>query len=791
MTGPGPLRIRVDGFERVVDGTAPVVLGRDPDCDVVVRSPKASRVHGRLRIDPRDGWIFEDTGSSNGSFVAGRRVQRTIISGGLTVWLGHPEVGEEIVVTATDPPGRPLEPEITLPIVGERQSSRRVSGTVRIGRAPSNDIVVDDLRVSRHHAEVIAGPEARISIVDGNSHNGTFVNGRRVAHGELYNGDVVGVGRHSFQLRDGVLDEYVDSGRVRFAASGLTFRTPNGQTILDDVGFVLEPSSLLAVVGPAGAGKSTLMKALVGSQPATDGRVCYGGIDFYESYEELRSRIGYVPQDDILHPQLKLRPALQYAADLRFPADSAAAERSRRVDEVLGELGLRERAELQIAKLSGGQRKRTNVAQELLTKPSLLLLDEPTTGLDPGLVKSMMELFRQLSDDGRTVIVITHSLQSIELCDLVLMLAPGGRTAYVGPPGELLPYFGRTENADVFQDLERGDTDWPERFRSHAFHRRYVVGPLAALIPVPNGLPGREPPQALQPWPNQLRTLAHRQVAVLTADWRNFVFLALGVLLPGLAVLAVVGRGALNPDTAPHPDARMLLLALVVAATSIAAANGLREIVKELPIYRRDRAAGMSIGAYLGSKFLVFGVVTIVQVTVLVAIGTAGSQATLSVRAVIVLSLAMAAIGALALGLLISSLVGTSEKAMALIAVLFVGEWLFSGAAVDLQGKAPLQAVGYVTSANWGLAAASSGSDLYRLERRCLPGQTPPPGIVGPAPPCDRRWRPDVRWLAIDLLAVAALIGATAAATLAVLRRKDVGGRRSGRRSKWKARSLG
>lgn len=763
MSSARLLRIRVAGTEREFDGSRAVTLGRDLRCDIAVGNAKASRFHGRLFFDPEHGWIFEDSGSSNGSFVGTRRVKRTVVTGQLTVRLGHPELGEEVVLAAGGATSDQTRAGATYP----------VSGRMSIGRSRANDIVVDDLQVSRRHAEVAPTPAGRVALTDCGSHNGTFLNGRRVQRVELAEGDVIGVGRHAFRFSGGVLHEHVDSGRVRFEAAGLTFRTPSGQTILDGVSFVLEPASFLAVLGPAGAGKSTLMKALVGSQPAEEGQVYYGDLDFYEAYEELRSRVGYVPQEDILHPQLRLRPALQFAADLRFPADSAEADRSARVGEVLEELGLAERAGLQIAKLSGGQRKRTNVAQELLTKPSLLLLDEPTTGLDPGLVKSMMELLRQLADNGRTVIVITHSLQSIELCDLVLMLAPGGSTAYLGPPADMLPYFGRTENADVFQDLQRGDTDWKSRFEAHEFHGRYVTTPSGQR---PSPAYPRVPPVAppgLQPWSDQLRTLARRQMALLSADRRNFLFLALGVLLPGLAIMSLVGGGALRPAQEPQTEARVLLLALVVAATCVAAANGLREIVKEVPIFLRDRAAGMSIGAYLGSKLLVLGTVTLVQVVLLVLIGTAGAEPGGSSRLALVSAVALSSLGALALGLLISSLVNSSEKAMALIAVLFVGQWLFSGAAVDLHDKPPLQVVGYLTSANWGMAAAAAGTDLYRLEQQCLPGLPAPPDVLHDAPPCDGRWRSGTGWLALDLAALAGLMAMTAGGAFLALRRRD------------------
>ena len=199
--------------------------------------------------------------------------------------------------------------------------------------------------------------------------------------------------------------------------------------------FPVGEKCLLAVVGPSGAGKSTLLNALTGQRPADQGTVLYDGRDLYRDYAELRQRIGLVPQDDILHAQLTVRRALAYAAELRFPQDTAKAERQARVDEVIARTGPRQRADQPIHSLSGGQRKRVSVALELLTKPSLLFLDEPTSGLDPGMDRSVMHMLRGLADDGRTVIVVTHSVLSLDVCDRLLVLAPGrARSPTTGRP---------------------------------------------------------------------------------------------------------------------------------------------------------------------------------------------------------------------------------------------------------------------------------------------------------------------------------------------------------------------
>ena len=209
--------------------------------------------------------------------------------------------------------------------------------------------------------------------------------------------------------------------------------------------------SLLAVVGPSGSGKSTLLKALTGYRPADQGTVLYDGRDLYRDFAELRQRIGLVPQDDILHKQLTVRSALTYAAELRFPAghregrapgpDRRGAPRAQASSSA---------AKKPIHSLSGGQRKRVSVALELLTKPSLIFLDEPTSGLDPGMDREVMQLLRGLADDGRTVLVVTHSVLSLDVCDQLLVLAPGGTIAYFGPPEEALAFFGYEHWPEVF-----------------------------------------------------------------------------------------------------------------------------------------------------------------------------------------------------------------------------------------------------------------------------------------------------------------------------------------------------
>lgn len=374
------------------------------------------------------------------------------------------------------------------------------------------------------------------------------------------------------------------------------------------------PSSARAV-----AGKSTLLNALTGQRPADSGTVLYDGRDLYRDYAELRQRIGLVPQDDILHAQLTVRRALSYAAELRFPQDTAKAERQARVDEVIRELGLEQRAGQPIHSLSGGQRKRVSVALELLTKPSLLFLDEPTSGLDPGMDRSVMHMLRGLADDGRTVIVVTHSVLSLDVCDRLLVLAPGGKVAYYGPPDDTLAFFGFEQWPEAFEAFERDqERDWAGSTATRPSSASTSPPPWGSRICPARKPAAVAPPPKPQSWGAQLGTLVRRYAAALGADR---TFLAIMIALP--FVMGAMAR-ALAGSTLDRETAMNALLILCVGGVLTGAANAVRELVKERVIYQRERAVGLSRSAYLMSKVVVLGTVTVLQAVVLTLVALLG-----------------------------------------------------------------------------------------------------------------------------------------------------------------------
>ncbi len=655
------------------------------------------------------------------------------------------------------------------PVYGDRSPTTfhqfSLGRVMRIGRALENDLVVSDLQVSRNHAEFHSTPDGRMEIRDLGSHNGTYVNGQPIAKGGtqlLGPTDIVGVGHSTFRIVGDRLEEFVDTGEVSFSARHLTVTVDGGKQILKDVSFGVPEKSLIAVIGPSGSGKSTLLKALTGYRPANQGEVLYDNRNLYKQFAELRQRIGLVPQDDILHKELTVKKALKYAAKLRFPADTTAAERESRIDEVLRELKLDIHKDKKVTSLSGGQRKRVSVALELLTKPSLIFLDEPTSGLDPGMDRDVMQLLRGLADDGRTVLVVTHSVAELAICDKLLVMAPGGSVAYFGPPDEALNFFGYDTWADVFSAFENyRDYDWAGRWKGSQHYQMYAAD-IDAVAPQSVQVP---PMQAMRPpkpqgWMSQFVTLVRRYISVIVSDKG---FLALMVILPAVlgavSLLIDADKGLLpnppNPQTGriiPNGTATTVLLILAVGACFAGAANSVRELIKERVIYERERATGLSRSAYLMSKVFVLGMITVLQGLLVGVIGFSSREIpeeglVFGSLTLLELSVPIMALGftSMMFGLIISALVKTAEKTMPLLVMFAIIQVVFTGCLFTLHGSIGVNQFSFLMPSRWAVAASGATLDFNKIS---------PPETAGDTDPL---WEHTVGAWAMDMGALLAL----------------------------------
>ncbi len=793
--GDLPLYVRAQGSDRMLQAGPSYRIGRDPESDIVVEDPRVSWHHAVLRLE-RVFWLLEDSGSTNGTFVGLDRVRQVPIMGNCLVRLGHPEdgpavscslgrspaVGRGDTAVADPPSGAPVAPPVAPSPVADYQAPRlevrsvqappaqapppartppaqppsdpwpglknvpesqvlqrppsavmRVTTTVlRIGRAADNDVVVSDLSVSRYHAQLRRTARGSFEVVDLESHNGTFLNGQRITAAPVTEDDLIGVGPATFRLVGEELQEFIDAGDISLTARDLTVTLPGGRVLLDHVSFPLGERCLLGVIGPSGAGKSTLLGALTGMAPANGGGVLYDNRDLYTHYAELRHRIGLVPQENILHTQLTAERALGYAAELRFPRDTSKAERRRRIAEVLEELSLTRHAKTRTSAMSGGQQKRVNVALELLTKPSLLFLDEPTSGLDPGLDKSVMEQMANLAHDGRTIIVVTHSVANLNLCDRLLVLVPGGKIAYFGPPEEGLRHFGQPGWAEVFQAFEsEPDRDWASEYRRSSYFHRYIASDMDQPAPVARGPQAPSAPPASRNRLAQFSTLCRRYLAVISSDRAYLAVLAAMPIILGVLAALVPSPHGLTGRA--NTDAESVLLILVIAACFIGAANAVRELVKERSIYTRERAAGLSAGAYLASKLIILAVISAVQAIVLVLIGLFGRKLphtgaflTHLPLVEIVLAIGILAVVSMTLGLLISAMVNSSDKTMPLLVVGVMFQVILTGGIFPVAGKAGLEQIAWLSPSRWGFAAVASTVNLNVIQQ--------PPGVKAAGP---------------------------------------------------------
>nr|WP_203659619.1 FHA domain-containing protein [Streptomyces sp. SID14446] len=777
--------MELNGRTWTLDASRSYALGRDPQGDIVLDDARVSWRHATISWNGRS-WVIDDHGSTNGTFVHGQRVHQTEVGPGSAVHLGNATDGPRVSLSGTaasvaqsqqqqqqpyaaqgagpgwsqqptpqQAPGQggqqPPQPmgipqqqgpgggAGAPPVYGDRSPTTfhqfSLGRVMRIGRALENELVVSDLQVSRNHAEFHATPDGRFEIRDLGSHNGTYVNGMPITKGGstlLGPNDIVGVGHSTFRLVGDRLEEFVDTGEVSFSARHLTVTVDGGKQILKDVSFGVPEKSLVAVIGPSGSGKSTLLKALTGYRPANQGDVLYDNRNLYKQFAELRQRIGLVPQDDILHKELTVKKALKYAAKLRFPADTTGQEREARIDEVLRELKLDIHKEKKVTSLSGGQRKRVSVALELLTKPSLIFLDEPTSGLDPGMDRDVMQLLRGLADDGRTVLVVTHSVAELAICDKLLVMAPGGSVAYFGPPEEALNFFGYETWADVFSAFENyRDYDWAGRWKGSQHYQMYAAD-IDAVAPQSTQMPSAQamkPPKP-QSWGSQLTTLIRRYASVIASDKG---FLALTVILPAVlgSVSLLIDNGKtllVNDKVLPsgvhvaNGTATTVLLILAVGACFAGAANSVRELIKERVIYERERATGLSRSAYLMSKVIVLGVVTLLQGALVGAIGF-GSRTVpdegliLKSLPKVELTIPIMALGfaSMMFGLVISSLVKTAEKTMPLLVMFAIVQVVFTGCLFILNGTVGVNQFSYLMPARWAVAASGTTLDFNNI----------------------------------------------------------------------------
>jgi ABC-type multidrug transport system ATPase subunit/ABC-type transport system involved in multi-copper enzyme maturation permease subunit len=496
-------------------------------------------------------------------------------------------------------------------------------------------------------------------------------------------------------------DERAKKG-VEIVVRDLRKTVAGGRCVLHDVSFSVRPGELVAIVGGSGAGKTTLLEALAGVRPADSGLVLFDGVDLAANLDAFRSVLGYVPQDDIIHAELPLERTLRYAASLRTPSTTSRAEVDAAVARALAALDLTERADVRVGALSGGQRKRSSIAVELLTDPHVFFLDEPTSGLDPATSAELLRVLRHLADGGATVVFTTHAVQDLVHCHRVLFLARDGHLAFHGDLAEAVRYFDVQRVEEIYERLagEATPEEWARRFADTA-QAEPDPPPATADAPV-----ARRPVAGLV---RQWAVLSRRTFETLA---RNPLTLAILLGSPALVVgmFAVLFRPGAFDRAHPGPNAMVMIgFWIAFGAFFFGLTYGLLQVVTERAIIRREHLVGQRLSAYLLSKVTVLMPFLLLVVVLMLAVlrglnRLPAASAETYVSLGLILTLEAAA--ALTLGLLASAAVTNPSQATLALPMLCFPAVLFSGAILPVHVMAGVgAAISTVIPVRWAFEA--------------------------------------------------------------------------------------
>lgn len=729
--GPPQLDVVIAGAtpQTYTLGKARMTIGRAQDNDIVIPSPIVSRHHAYLERVGTSYQLVPLAEASNPVMFAGRpltsahRLQHKDL-----LRIGGQDPGSMVTLNYRSPTeAREVE---AAPAIDFSQKN-----LLTFGRDANNDIVLTAPTVSGFHAQIERVGQ-RYRVRDLRSSNGTFVNGERI-EGEVWlkPNDNVRMGSFRFVMGQDQLAQYDDSGGLRVETIGVNKWVRKDLNILQNISLVFQPREFIVVVGQSGGGKTTLVDAIAGYRPATHGQVRVNNIDVYRSFDAIRNDIGYVPQKDIIHTELTIFQALDYAAQLRMPPDTTKAERHQRVQEVMEDLDLAHRKDTQISRLSGGQQKRVSIGVELLTSPGLFFLDEPTSGLDPGTETALMQLMRRLADQGRTIVLITHATKNVMLADKVVFLARGGHLAWFGPPDEALAYFDqyRTDRERRAREMEFDEiyaileneslgkaADWGERFKEHPAYQQYVAEPLAHrdLAAQPENVVAAPQPKRKRQVSSlrQLKILSARNLRILTRD--RFSLLLMLAAAPIVSMLDVIlslalGRNLFDVREGSIQNVMITLFLLSVYGVMVGGLAQMREIVKEQDIYKRERLVNLRLFPYILSKVWVAALLALYQSFVYVFVhylvfNMPGSWLEFGL---IYITLTLATMSGMMLGLFASAVAPNSNSAPLIVVLLVLPQIVLAGALVPLPGF-----VTGVTSTRWAyqgfMAITGAGSDV-------------------------------------------------------------------------------
>jgi ABC-type multidrug transport system ATPase subunit/ABC-type multidrug transport system permease subunit len=668
-----------------------LVVGKGDDANVKLENDRISRNHLQLVYNTEGSLHVTDLGSTNGTFLNGFKLQ----------------AGEDKLLKPKDK--LQLAGVNGILIVVERARKDIVSSNqtdifeklkrkrqITIGRNSDCDIILDSETVSRYHATIRAIGDGTYSIKDLGSRNGTFINGKKVKGlAKISLTDKIYIGRHQLSLKGKAKDL---SEELAITAIGIEKTYSNGVKALKKMDLSVPSKSLLAVMGPSGCGKSTLLKALNGDTPATRGKVLLFGQELLSNYDYLKTQIGYVPQDDIVHQQLTVEECMYYTAKIRLdkPSDKKI---DAKINQILRDLNISHIKHNLISEISGGQRKRVSIAVELLTDPLILFLDEPTSPLDPQTVEDFLGILKKLSDKGTTVIMVTHKPEDLVYMDEVIFMAEGGNITYYGDSKKYKQYFNVETAVAVFAQIS-GSTasQWIKRY----LNPRPLTQTTSQDF---NVKPSSNTSLFLQ-----FYWLTMRYFRIKTNDKINS-----GIMLIQAPIIAILICLIFDEISSG------VLFMIAISAIWLGTQNAAREIVSEQAIYKRERMFNLDIFPYLLSKITVLSFFAIIQsflFILILSIGYGNNSVSINNAVDAFIWMSFISVAATFLGLLLSASVNTTERALIIVPLILIPQIMLAGLIAKV--SSPLvEFLSYLTLSRWGVEGFN---DIQEIVVQDIPG---------------------------------------------------------------------
>lgn len=763
-TPPGPAA-EPDRARRVI------TIGRSPESSRCLDFPMISWHHARL-VEKADGsLVAEDLGSLNGTYLNSldQRIHRVLVRPDDSLYFGSMRIPVHRLLRS-----------------GNSTIGEGAAGTInlrgdrfRIGRNPSSDLVVDYPSVSWDHAEIVR-EGGQTYVLDLGAKNGTFVDGRRIrGRALILPGQQIGLAGYRFRLNDGGRIERLEfHGNVTLEVRGVCVDARRGgQRLLGPVSLTVFPSELVAVMGTSGAGKTTLLQTLCGytvlDGTRGQGAVYFNCLDLNEYFDQFRLVIGYVPQEDIMHSSLTVGEVLRYTARLR--TDLSEDQINQRVSDVLASLGIAGLVDQPIGSpsdpgrkvISGGQRKRVNIAIELMVDPDVLVMDEPTSGLSSEDSYRVVDLLRKLADGdaghpGKTILVTIHqpSTEMLERFDNLIMLARRvddrqgvhefpARLAYYGPAyPQSIEFFAPDAAAHAQRDGQRlspemivreaaarTGAEWAECYEhghGKTHFDRYVTA-RRGTIPASQS-PARLARPSRPPGLGQWWLLCRRNSLLKMRDWGQLLF-QLGQTAVFGVVLAFLYRNLAQVRTMdmmhwPGYTGKITTahFMMAVAAMWFGCNNAVRDIVGERPVFIRERMVNLKLPSYVLSKFAVNLVWGLLQLAIMLAVIYPLSGLTAPLWQVASTLMLLLAVG-ISLGLLLSACAPSTETAIALMPIFLLPMILLGGGLTPVHRmSAPLSAISMAMPTRWAyesnVLAEADARDKVRVETPCGPAES-------------------------------------------------------------------